>query len=183
MTRFDLVGLLPIIVLAAAAVVIMLVIAFHRSHRLTMTLSLTGLGAAFLVLVAVSFLPPRPVTPLLIIDGYALFYMGLIFAASFAVVLMAYGYWAMHPGSVEEFYVLVLLATLGAAIIVAAGHFASFFLGMEVLSVSLYALIAYRPMTGQGIEAGLKYLLLGSVASAILVYGMALVFGVTGATH
>ena len=176
MTRGDLIALLPLIVLAATAVAIMLVAAWYRSHRLTAALTLTGLAAAFVLLVAVSRLAPRPITPLLLIDGYALFYMGLIFAASFAVVLLAYGYWAAHPGSLTEFYLLVLLATLGSSVIVAASHFASFFLGLEILSVSLYALIAYRTMAAQGIEAGLKYLVLAAVSAALLLFGMALIY-------
>ena len=77
------------------------------------------------------------------IDGYALFYMGLIFAASIAVLLLSYGYLAARRERPEEFYLLVLVATLGAVALVASDHFASFFLGLETLSISLLGLIAY----------------------------------------
>ena len=123
---------------------------------------------------------PRQVTPLFVIDGYALFYMGLIFAASIAVLLLSYGYLAARSEPPEEFYLLVLLATLGAIALVASDHFASFFLGLEMLSISLLGLIAYPRNHERPIEAGIKYLILAGVSSALLLFGMALVYARLG---
>src|ERR687891_1351285 len=104
----------------------------------------------------------------------------LLIAASFAVALLAYGYLEGRDGDREEFYVLLLLATLGSAVLAASSHFASFFLGLEILSVSLYALIAY-PRSNQGhIEAGIKYLVLAAASAAFLLFGMALVYAEVG---
>src|SRR5581483_8749231 len=83
----------------------------------------------------------------------------------------------------EEFYVLVLLATLGSAVLVASSHFASFFLGLEVLSVSLYALIAYTRNGDNALEAGLKYLVLAAVSAAFLLFGMALAYAELGSMN
>ena len=121
----------------------MLVIAFRRNHRLIAILSLLGVALSFAALGPAASVAPRQVTPLFIIDGYALFYMGLIFAASIAVLLLSYGYLTARADPPEEFYLLVLLATLGAIALVASDHFASFFLGLETLSISLLGLIAY----------------------------------------
>lgn len=79
---------------------------------------------------------PRQITSLLILDQYALFYLGLLFITSFVVALLSHGYLGNLEGEPEEFYLVLLLATVGGATLVMSSHFASFFLGLEVLSVS-----------------------------------------------
>jgi NADH-quinone oxidoreductase subunit N len=178
-TVSDLVVLLPLIILAAGAVMLMLVIAFYRNHPLTFGLTLAGLAAAFISLLFISPALPRQVTPLLVVDSYAAFYIGLLLAASFAVALLAYGYLGRSNAQPEELYLLLLVATLGSAVLVTSSHFASFFLGLEILTVSLYTLIAYL-RTQRSIEAGIKYLILAGVSSAFLLFGMALVYADLG---
>ncbi len=179
MTGTEIVTLLPLIVLAAAPVVIMLVVAFYRDHRLTVALTMFGLVLAFAMLPVSSRTSSNEVTALLILDRYALFYMGLIFAAAFAVAGLAYRYLEGREGSADEFYILLLLATLGSAVLVASRHFASFFLGLEILSVSLYGLIGY-PLREHSIEAAIKYLILAAASAAFLLFGMALIYGEVG---
>ena len=182
MTTEDLLALAPFIVLSAASIVVLLVNAFYRNHKAIAVLTLIGLALAFAVLPTVSsgLSMPFEVTQLLILDGYALFYMGLLIAVSFVVILFAYGYLEKRQGNHEEFYILVLLATLGSAVLVASSHFASLFLGLEILSISLYVLIAYLYTDERSIEAGLKYLVLAAVSSAFLLFGMALVYADLG---
>ena len=182
MSTKDLLALTPFIVLSAASIVVLLVTAFYRNHKAIAVLSLVGLALAFAALPTVSsgLSLPFEVTQLLILDAYALFYMGLLFVVSFVVILFAYGYLEKRQGNHEEFYILVLLATLGSAVLVASSHFASLFLGLEILSVSLYVLIAYLYTDERSIEAGLKYLVLAAVSSAFLLFGMALVYAELG---
>ena len=180
MSGADLSSLLPILVLGTAIVVVMLVIAFFRDHRLIAGLTLVSLALAFGALFAVAPSAPRQVTPLLAVDSYSLFFAGLILAASFAVTLMSYGYLNRMIMQREEFYLLLLLATLGSIVLASATHFASFFLGLEILSVSLYGMIAYPRWRQISIEAGLKYLVLAGASSAFLLFGMALVYGELG---
>jgi NADH-quinone oxidoreductase subunit N len=180
MNAADMTALLPLIILAVTSIVVMLVIAFYRDHRVTVVLTLAGLFSAAASLPFIATLAPRNITPLLIIDHYALYYMGLIFFASFAVASLAYSYLDIHVGHHEEFYLLLLLATLGTAVLVASEHFASLFLGIEILSVSLYALAAYLRHSDRSIEAGVKYLILAAVSSAFILFGMALVYAETG---
>ena len=78
------------------------------------------------------------------LDRYALFYIGLIVAASMAFVLLSYGYFERCEGDHDELYILLLVATLGSTVLVASSHFVSLFLGLELLSVALYGMIAYR---------------------------------------
>jgi NADH-quinone oxidoreductase subunit N len=180
MTTADLTALLPIIVLGASSVAIMLVIAFHRDHTLTSVLTEVGLALAFIALRPAAEVAPRQVTALLVVDHYALFFMGLLLAAAFIVAALSYGYLERREEFQEEFYLLLLLATLGALVLAASSHFASFFLGLETLTVSLYALIAYQRTRDESIGAGMKYLVLGGASTAFLLFGMALVYAESG---
>ncbi|MDE0184230.1 MAG: NADH-quinone oxidoreductase subunit N [Candidatus Poribacteria bacterium] len=182
MTTTDLLAITPLIILSAASVVLLLVTAFYRNHKVIAVLALMGIALAFasLPMVSSEVSLPFTVTQLIILDGYALLYMGLLFAVSFVVILIAHGYLEKRQGNHEEFYILVLLATLGCAVLVASSHFASLFLGLEILSVSLYVLIAYLYTDERSIEAGLKYLVLAAVSSAFLLFGMALVYAELG---
>lgn len=177
MSADALIALSPLIIVSGTAVVVMLAIAARRKHRNAAGVSVFGLALALAVLPTASAVSPGRIAPLLTLDRYAFLYMGLIFAATLAVALLAYGYLERRSGNREEFYVLLVLAALGSAVLAAASHFASFFLGLELLSVSLYALIAYsRVNDDRPVEAGLKYLVLAGASSAFLLFGMALLY-------
>lgn len=180
MSASDIIPLLPTIVLAASAVLVMLLIAFYRDHRATAFLTLLGYVIAFATLFLVSSDIPREVTPLVIVDGYALYYTGLIIATGFALTLLSYSYLEKYKGNREEYYLLLTLATLGSAVLVISDHFASFFLGLELLSVSLYGLIAYPRFQAHRIEASIKYLILAGTTAAFLLFGMALIYASLG---
>ena len=96
------------------------------------------------------------------------------------MTLLSVGYLEQIADQREEYYVLLLLAALGSLVLVSATHFVSFFLGLELLSVSLYALIAYPRTREQSIEAGIKYLVLAATSAAFLLFGMALVYAELG---
>jgi len=176
----DFIALGPWIITAAAAVLVLLVLSFRRRHGLILVLTLCGLAAAFFSLAVAAGQIPRPVGALFQVDGFALFYSGLILLLAFAVALFAYGYLEGQQVRREEFYPLLLLGTLGAMVLSAGSHFASFFLGLETLSVSLYVLIAYLVARPGPVEAGLKYLILAGASSAFLLFGMALVYAASG---
>jgi NADH-quinone oxidoreductase subunit N len=180
MNATDTLALLPLLLLAGTAVLVMLGIAVKRSHALAAGLALVGLAASFLSVFAVAPLVPRQVTSLLLIDGYALFYLGLIIASAAVVAVLSYQYFAKHDGQREELYLLLVLATLGCGVLVTSVHFASFLLGLEILSISLYGMVAYFTGRGQALEAGIKYLILASASAAFLLFGMALIYADTG---
>jgi NADH-quinone oxidoreductase subunit N len=175
-TFAGLLALLPPIVLSVAAILAMLLIAFRRNHLAVAALTLTGLALAFASVPLVLPMVPRSVTSLLIVDRFALFYFALVVAAAIAVALFSYGYLNRLQGRREEFYVLLLLATVGAALLAASNHFVSFFLALEILSVALYGMLAFTRARQRSIEAGLKYLILAATSAAFLLFGMALVY-------
>ncbi len=176
----DLTALSPFIMLSITALVVMLTISLRRSHLLTVILTLSGLALTLASVSGALCQAPREVTSLIIIDRYALFFLGLIVIGTFAIAALSFSYFEDRTGEREEYYLLLLLATLGAMVLTAATHFASLFLGIELLSVSLYALTAYHRHSLRSTEAGVKYLILAAASSAVLLFGMALVYAETG---
>lgn len=177
MSVTDLLVLSPILVTGLAILILVLVVAWGCAHRniaiMAASSLLLALGAMPLAFSGI----PRHLTPLLIIDGYGLFFMVLVLGGSLAVIVQGYDYWNDEQTRRRgEFYLFVLLAALGAEILVSVNHFASFLLGLELLSLSLYGLVAYARMAHRALEAGIKYLILSGVASAFVLFGMALLF-------
>lgn len=85
-----------------------------------------------------------------------------------------------EPMAKGEFYVLTLFATLGMMVMISANHFVTVFLGIELLSLSLYALVAMNRDSVVSTEAAMKYFILGALASGMLLYGMSMIYGATG---
>jgi NADH-quinone oxidoreductase subunit N len=183
MTARDLIYLLPLLVVAGAALLLMVFIAARRNHRSAAQLTATGFASALavdlLLLPRVGFVA-RQITPLVYVDAVSLVFWALILFAGLAVTLLAYHYLERQTERREEFYVLLLLGVTGAMTLAAAWHFASFFLGLELLSVSLFAMAAYLRERPDALEAGVKYLVLAGASSAFLLFGLALIYAACG---
>jgi NADH-quinone oxidoreductase subunit N len=179
MTLVNLISFLPLIVVAAAAVFTMLLVAFYRKHVAVAIVTFVGLALA-LVATPIAATVQGPVTPLFVVDGYAVFYIGLLLVTALVVTVFSYRYLEKRGINPEEYYIVLLVATLGSVALVTSNHFASFFLGLETLSVALYVLIGYLRQSERSIEAGVKYLVLGAVSAAFLLFGMALVYAYSG---
>ncbi|PRY11321.1 NADH dehydrogenase subunit N [Pontibacter ummariensis] len=180
MSQNDFLHLMPLLILTFAALLIMLVIAAWRNHKLIYVITAVSFVAAFLSLFELRGVVSYAIEPLLVIDGFALFYIGLILATALLISMLSYAYFEQQKEQKEEYYILLTLATLGACVLVVSTHFASLFLGLEVLSVSLYALVSYLRVRERSDEAGIKYLILAAFSSAFLLFGMALVYFSTG---
>jgi NADH-quinone oxidoreductase subunit N len=172
--------LLPLAILATVPVATLLQRAIRRCLPVALLLNVTGYLCAGLLFALHISHPAVQLTPLLIIDSFGCFYASLISAAAIAIALISYTYVKKLPVRHDEYYLFLSIATLGATAITFANHFAAFFLGLETLSVSLYALIAYRRTAPQGIEGAIKYLILAGVASAFLLFGLGLLYLETG---
>ena len=170
----------PFTLLGAVTIIVMLLIALRRSHRLAAFSTILGLLLCCIALPFAAPASPIAVTPLFVIDGTVLFYSGLVLVSALIAAVLSYAYLDPLQGPREEYYLLLLTATLGAAVLPASNHFASFFLGLETLSISLLGLIAYGSPRGNAAEAGIKYLVLGGASSAFLLFGMALIYADLG---
>jgi len=171
---------LPLMIVAMSAVIVMIGIAIQRNHTTAAVMSLTGLIAGVGSLVFAASVLPRQITSFFILDSYSFLYMAILLCAAAFVVLLAYDYLKRRQEHPEEFYLLMLLATTGAMVLVASRNFAAFFLGLELLSVALYALIGYVRAESISIEAGIKYLVLAASSSSVLLFGMALIYAESG---
>ncbi|MBI5535142.1 MAG: NADH-quinone oxidoreductase subunit N [Deltaproteobacteria bacterium] len=120
--------------------------------------------------------------PWLLIDRFSLFFFVILTLGAFLTVLLAGGYLPEHKLDRGEFYPLVLLSTAGAMALAAAGDLLTMFIGLEVMSLGVYAMVAFRRGSPRSVEAAMKYFLLGSFAAALLLYGGALLYGATGKT-
>ncbi len=180
LTTTHLIALLPLLIVGLTVLGVMFGITCRRHHFFSATLTVVGLNAALISLLAVLNVTPIQVTPLLLIDDYAVLYMALILIASLACTTLAHAYLESFPDRREEYYILLMCAVAGAITLVASRHMASLFIGLELLSVPLYGMVAYVFRERISLEAGIKYMVLSGAASAFLLFGMALLYAVSG---
>ncbi|EIR73275.1 NADH-quinone oxidoreductase subunit NuoN, partial [Yersinia pestis] len=179
-TPQQLIAMLPLLIVGLTVVVVMLSIAWRRDHFINATLTVIGLNLALLSLYFVGQVGPMDVTPLMRVDGYSMFYTGLVIIASLATSTFAYPWLVGYPDNREEFYLLVLIAALGGILLASANHLASLFLGIELLTLPLFGLIGYAYRQKRSLEASIKYMLLSAAASSFLLFGMALLYAESG---
>jgi NADH-quinone oxidoreductase subunit N len=182
-TRFDLMLASPEILLLASTCLILLVdlILDDRQRWLTFALSLAALAGTAWVTV-------RTGTDVRTV-GWAGTYVsdplsGLLKLVACGAVgvafLYAYGYLQKRGLLKGEFFELGLFALLGIMVLVSANSLVTIYLGVELLALSLYAMVAFHRDSGTAAEAAIKYFVLGSIASGALLYGMSMIYGVTG---
>ncbi|WP_445375108.1 NADH-quinone oxidoreductase subunit NuoN [Photorhabdus tasmaniensis] len=179
-TPQQLIALLPLLIVGLTVVVVMLSIAWRRDHFINTTLTVVGLNLALLSLYFVGQQDPMDVTPLVHVDGYAMLYIGLVLVASLATSTFAYSWLENYPDNKEEFYLLVLIATVGGILLACANHLASLFIGIELLTLPLFGLIGYAYRQRRSLEAAIKYMLLSAAASSFMLFGIALLYAESG---
>ncbi|MFO0701240.1 MAG: NADH-quinone oxidoreductase subunit N [Nitrospira sp.] len=180
----DFIALSPILDLGAFSLVTMLAIAFQRHHACIAVFAFLSCLLTLATLPWAATVAPRAVTTLLVVDRHALLYMGLILTTTMVIIALSYRYLTVQfreEEGVEEYYLLLLLATFGGLVLTTAAHFVSFFLGFELLGLSLCSLIGYLRTRRHPLEAAVKYLLLSITASALLLFGLALLYFESGA--
>ena len=116
-------------------------------------------------------------------DHFAVYFKILFLAAALLVVLSSGNYIQKLPKYRGEFYSLILAATLGMMMMAGAGELITLYVGLELMTISFYILVAYLSDNPRSSEAGVKYLVLGASSSAILLYGISLLYGLSGSTQ
>jgi NADH-quinone oxidoreductase subunit N len=178
--------LLPEITLAVGAMVLLMLGVFRpendREGRFIGWLAIAVLGGAALLILQQ---PSETITLFngaFVIDGFGRFMKLLVLAGSATALLLAFDDFSDVKQMKFEFPVLILLATAGMLMMVSAGDLISLYLGLELQSLALYVVAAFRRDTLRSSEAGLKYFVLGALSSGMLLYGASLVYGFTGST-
>ena len=180
MNLTDFFAIIPLFILATSIIILILVIAIRRSFLATTMITMFSLALGIISIPFIWSLAPRQVTPLVLIDPTSLIFLEIALVATFFIAWLSFDYVKVKSGRREEYFVLLLLALLGAAILTVSNHFASLLLGLELLSVALYVLIAYFYTNPLSIEAGLKYLILAATSATFLFFGAALIYADTG---
>ncbi len=180
-------ALSPLFIIAIGAMLLMLAEAFAKRTNgialgTTLVFLTAGAFAAAVWWTGVEDATLVTVGPWLLVDKFALFFEMLLCLGGALASLLAGGYLPEHNLDRGEFYSLLLFSTFGAMMLVAAGDLLSLFLGLETMSLGAYAMTAFRRASPRSAEGGLKYFLLGSFSAALMLYGFALLYGVTGHT-
>jgi NADH-quinone oxidoreductase subunit N len=173
-------ALAPILILSLTAVVLMIQASIKRDQSVAWVITAVGF---LLTLWSASYARDfiQPVTILLEVDHWSLFFTSLILMASLVTLVLSKETFSSEGERKEEYYLLLVLSVLGAVVLIQSSHMVSLLLGMELMGVALYAMIAF-PERGQlPLEGAVKYLVLSACASAMLLYGFALIYAATGA--
>jgi len=145
-------------------------------------IAFVGLAAALVAAAAGAWVTGPAFSSLVIIDGFAVFFRVLVLAVALLVVLMSFAYLRREGFESGEYYALLMFSVAGQCIMAAAGELIVVFIGLEISSIASYVMAGYLRREKLGNEASAKYFLLGSFATAFLLYGVALIYGITGTT-
>jgi NADH-quinone oxidoreductase subunit N len=183
--HIDWAGLSPLIaVLAGALVVLLLGLVVSRTARETAVPALSVAALAVAIGLSIGQWGERKdlIAGALRLDELTLILTIVFCVAGISTVLLSWRHVAPREAAHGEFYALLLTSIAGMIVLVAAQNLVSVFLGLELLSIPLYVLCATEMRRASSLEAGLKYLVVGSVGSATLLYGLAFIYGATGST-
>jgi len=173
----------PEISLVGFAVLVILLDLFVRRKGWLAVVSIVGLLVSAGFAVSLWDVTPQAIfNHMLAVDNYAVFFKLLFMGIAVLVILASNDYVSKFERFQGEFYALIMLSTLGMMLMASTTELISLFVSLELVNLSLYALVAFLK-DAKSTEASLKYLLLSSIASAVLLFGMALVFGFTGKTQ
>ena len=175
---------LPEIILTLAALALMMAAAWmgDKSARLLTWLGVAALAGAAVWTPGIVARGGTAFDGLFIGDGFAAFAKVLIYIAAAASLIAASGWFSRDRDYRAEYPCLILLSAVGMGMMVSAGDLLTLYVGLELQSLSAYVLASFQRRDNRSAEAGLKYFVLGALASGILLYGVSLLYGFTGST-
>jgi NADH-quinone oxidoreductase subunit N len=184
-SQFNFALVLPEMLLLVVTMAILVVDACSSDPKRTLTYTFSSLALAAVFVVSlwqwVNGVSGTGFYGMVVVDNFAHFLKLVSYLAVFATLVYAREYiYSRDMLRGGEFYVLVLLALLGQMVMISAGNMLGIYLGLELMSLAIYALVALRRDHEQSTEAAMKYFVLGSLASGFLLYGMSMVYGATG---
>lgn len=180
----SLLAVLPELILTAGGLILMLIAAYggDATARVINWLSVLTLAVAGVALSCSLAHGPVAFDGLVRADAFSVFAKALIYGAAAAAILLAPRYFITGGALRPEYPILILFAAIGMGMMVSAGDMLTLYVGLEMNSLASYVLASFMRQDERSSEAGLKYFVLGSLASGILLYGIALLYGFTGST-
>ena len=183
----DLYLLAPELSLTVLALVVMVVDLFIKRRIVTATVALVGLiiPLAFAITQALTLnfsVAHHAFFNMLVVDQYAIFFQILFLIIAAVMILASYSYVGKYVKADGEFYTLMLFSVVGMMLLASTGELISIYISLELTSFPLYVMAGLIRENERSAEAAVKYVLLGAMSSAILLYGFALLYGLTGTT-
>jgi NADH-quinone oxidoreductase subunit N len=184
-TASDYIRVLPeiILTLAGALVMVLEAVMGSRSRRPLGILSLVAVAAAMLAGFYAAATPGQAFLGLITFDRYGAFFCELVLGVCFLCLLLSFNYLARENAETGEYYALILFSLVGQCILATANDLIMVFIGLEVSSIATYVLAGFLRDDRRNNESALKYFLLGSFATAFLLFGTAWIYGVIGSTN
>lgn len=182
----DYIRILPEIVLSIFGMAIMVLdplVDEAKSQRLLGGIGLAGGIAALVSTWVMAQSPGFAFWNMVRVDGFSVFFHGLVIAIAIVLILTSYEYMAVQKIRAGEYYGLILFGLVGMCLMSSAVELVLIFIALEISSISTYILAGFRRRSATSSESSLKYFLLGSFATAFFLYGVALMFGATGSTN
>jgi len=176
----------PEIILSVFGIVIMLLEAVMnpRAKRTSLgAVALTGLVVAFAANLLAANSPGSAFAHMVTVDGYGTFFRGLVLVVGFLCILTSFSYFERERVQSGEYYALILFSIVGQCVLATAADLIMVFIGLEISSIATYVLAGFLRDDQRNNESALKYFLLGSFATAFLLYGIAWTYGLTGSTN
>ncbi len=180
----DLFGILPVLIVSSAGLIVVILEALlKRGETISYFLSIISLILAGLSAVYIYPMYSTAFNGMVAVGGYASFFNFIICVGALLTILLSKDYLEKRNINYGEFYILVLFATAGMMFLASGVDLIITFLGIELMSISLYVLAAFARTDPKSNEAGLKYLLLGAFATGFLLFGIAFIYGSTTTTN
>tara|TARA_E500000075_G_scaffold47816_1_gene43158 strand:- start:789 stop:2225 length:1437 start_codon:yes stop_codon:yes gene_type:complete len=179
MTVSKLMALAPVLLLSLTIIVLVLHASLKRDHKSAWYISALGLMITLWGTYYASEYAQQ-VTVLIKVDQWGLLFTGLIVISTLTTLAISRDVFLSEGNRKEEYYLLILLSTLGAIVLCQSSHIVSLLLGMELMGIAVYAMIAFPEDDALPLEASIKYLILSACASAMLLFGFALLYAATG---
>ena len=175
---------LPEIILTVFGIVIMMLEAVAKGKRTYMgVIALIAIAAAFAANAWAYFNGGPAFQNMILVDGYGAFFRGLVLVVGFLCILTAFSYLEREQAQTGEYYALILFSLVGQCILSTSTDLIMVFIGLEISSIATYILAGFLRDDRRNNESALKYFLLGSFATAFLLYGIAWIYGLTGTTN
>ena len=181
----DYLRFLPEIIMIVTGTLIMLIEPLLGENKKAGLSALTMLGfaAALVAAVVANTAPGTSFSNMLIVDGFGTFFRVLVIGVGMLTVLSSSQYLKREHAASAEYYALLLFSVTGQCVMATANELIMIFIGIEISSIATYVLAGYLRDDKRNNEAALKYFLLGSFATAFLLYGIAWIYGTTGSTN
>ena len=180
----DIIPILPEIIVAIAALLVLLVEPFLKADKTAViSIALVGVLASAVAAFALGGEVRSAFSGMIVLNTYAVFFKVLFAAAAFITILMSPRYLETGGRHLGEYYALVLFALIGMDILAAARDFVAFYVALELMAISSYLLAGFYRYRIKSNESALKYFVTGTFASAFTLFGISIIYGLTGTTN